>query len=44
MPFISKILFGDILLNEHLEYKFVETHKLLDFDLAEADIPIVNQL
>lgn len=44
IPFISEILSGDILLNEHIEYKFVEIHKLLDFDLAEADIPIVNQL
>jgi 8-oxo-dGTP diphosphatase len=44
IPFISEILSGDVLLNEHRDYKFVEIHKLLDFDWAEADIPIVNQL
>lgn len=33
---------GDVSLHDHSEYKFVRYSKLLDYDLAEADIPLAK--
>lgn len=43
-PFICKIAAGNIVLKEHMDYKWVNKNELLNFDLAEADLPILNQI
>ena len=35
---------GDFKLNDHLEYAWIEIEKLLDYDLAKADIPLAKYL
>ena len=35
---------GDFKLHDHSEYKWLEIEKLLDCDLAEADIPLAQYL
>ncbi len=35
---------GEIELLEHKDFKFVDFEKLLDYDLAEADIPFIEDL
>ena len=35
---------GDFKLHDHSEYKWIEIEKLLDCDLAEADIPLAKYL
>ena len=35
---------GDFKLNDHLEYAWIETDRLLDYDLAKADIPLAKYL
>lgn len=42
--YICKAGFEQIQLNEHLEYKWLNSNDLLNLDWAAADIPIVNQL
>ena len=34
----------DLILNEHIDYKWLKTDELEDLDWAAADIPIVNKL
>ena len=34
----------DLILNEHIDYKWLETDELENLDWAAADIPIVNKL
>ena len=41
-PFICKIVKGEIILTEHIEFKWLSTNELLDLDWAEADIPILK--
>ena len=35
---------GDFKLHDHLEYAWIEIDKLLDYDLAKADIPLAKYL
>lgn len=35
---------GKLVLNEHIEYKWLDLNELSSLDWAEADIPIVNEL
>ena len=35
---------GDLNLNDHSEYKWVLKEELLDYDLAEADIPLAKYI
>ena len=35
-------LFGEFCLHDHFEYKWVELTKLIDFDLAPADVPLAR--
>ena len=35
---------GDFKLHDHLEYAWIEMDKLLDYDLAKADIPLAKYL
>lgn len=43
IPFIAKQVNGQIILNEHAAFKYIEKEKLLNLDWAEADIPIVKE-
>ncbi|RYM34193.1 (deoxy)nucleoside triphosphate pyrophosphohydrolase [Brumimicrobium glaciale] len=44
IAYLCDYVAGEIKLLEHQDYKFVEFDKLLDFDLADADIPIIEKL
>ena len=44
IPFVCKILHGEISLKEHLAYTWCKPSGLLHIDLAKADIPIVQEL
>lgn len=44
IPFLSEILLGEIVLKEHLQYKWMSKHELLNLDWAEADLPIVDEI
>lgn len=44
IPFIAEIQAGEIVLKEHLQYKWMSKHELLNLDWAEADLPIVNEI
>ena len=35
---------GDLKLNDHLDYKWVEIDKIGEYDLAKADIPLLEYL
>lgn len=39
-----KFIAGDIKLLEHKAFEFVVFEKLVDYDLAEADLPIIEKL
>ena len=39
-----KYLSGDFKLHDHSEYAWVEINKLLDYDLAKADIPLAKYI
>jgi 8-oxo-dGTP diphosphatase len=43
IPFIARQIGGQIMLNEHTDYKYLVKEELLDLDWAEADIPIVKE-
>lgn len=43
IPFLVKQAGGQIVLNEHCDYKYISKNELLDLDWAEADIPIVKE-
>lgn len=43
IPFIVKQVGGQIKLNEHNDYKYLEKAELLNVDWAEADVPIVKE-
>lgn len=43
IPFIAKQVSGQIILNEHAAFKYIEKEELLNLDWAEADIPIVKE-
>ena len=42
IPFVCKITTGEILLKEHLHFKWLSKDELLALDWAEADVPIVK--
>jgi 8-oxo-dGTP diphosphatase len=43
IPFISKQIAGNIILNEHIAFRWLNANELLDLDWADADIPILYQ-
>lgn len=43
IPFLAKQIGGQIMLNEHSDYKYIEKDELLNLDWAEADISIVKE-
>lgn len=40
----SQLISGTVHLNEHNQFKWVELGRLLDYDLAPADIPIAKKV
>ena len=40
--YLCSYITGEITLHDHLEYNWVEVNKLLDYDLAEADMPLAK--
>lgn len=42
IPFVCRIVAGDVVLKEHASYSWMETSALQGCDWAAADIPIVN--
>jgi 8-oxo-dGTP diphosphatase len=44
IAYLCDYVAGEIKLLEHQDYRFVEFGELLDFDLAEADIPVIGKL
>jgi len=38
------IVSGEIVLSEHVDFKWVNKEKLLDFDIADADLPFIDML
>ena len=42
IPFVCKIVSGDIILREHRCFLWLNPPELLDLDWAEADLPIVQ--
>ncbi len=44
VPFIAKIVGGELLLEEHADAKWVKVDELDRYDWAPADLPIVQQL
>ncbi|WP_254528891.1 MULTISPECIES: (deoxy)nucleoside triphosphate pyrophosphohydrolase [unclassified Sphingobacterium] len=40
-PFVCYIKSGRIILNDHLAYKWCNKNEILQYDLADADIPII---
>jgi 8-oxo-dGTP diphosphatase len=43
IPFIVKQVGGQITLNEHADFKYLDKSELLHLDWAEADVPIVKE-
>ena len=44
IAYLCDYIAGEIELLEHKDYKFVDIEKLMDYDLAEADIPFIKDL
>jgi 8-oxo-dGTP diphosphatase len=42
IPFVCRITTGEIILKEHLDFKWLSKDELLALDWAEADVPIVK--
>jgi len=42
IPFVCRITSGQIVLKEHLDFKWLPKDELLALDWAEADVPIVK--
>lgn len=42
--FECEIIGGNLFLNEHINFLWLENHELTTLDWAEADVPIVNKL
>lgn len=43
IPFVAKQVGGNLRLNEHVNFKYLDKGELLNLDWAEADIPIVKE-
>ena len=44
IAYLSKYVSGDIQLLEHKEYEYVKLEELNSYDMAEADLPIIEKL
>ncbi len=44
VPFIANVVGGELLLEEHVDAKWVAVDDLDEYDWAPADVPIVEQL
>ena len=44
IPFVCRIVAGQITLHEHQEYRWLSPKDLLRLDWAEADVPVVKEL
>lgn len=44
IPFLANYVSGEIILTEHKNYKLIDKTELVNFDWAEADLPIVEEL
>lgn len=44
IAYLCEYVSGEIELLEHKDFKFLEIQDLLEYDLAEADIPVVGEL
>jgi 8-oxo-dGTP diphosphatase len=44
IPYTANYISGEIVLSEHKDYKLIDKSDLKNFDWAEADLPIVNEL
>jgi 8-oxo-dGTP diphosphatase len=42
IPFVCRLILGEIVLKEHLDFKWISKDELLALDWAEADVPIVK--
>jgi 8-oxo-dGTP diphosphatase len=43
IPFLCRHVAGEVILNEHNDFRWLNRNELLDLDWAEADIPILNR-
>lgn len=43
IPFICSQIGGEIYLNEHAEYKWLDAKELLNMDWAEADVRVIEE-
>ncbi|TCD01183.1 (deoxy)nucleoside triphosphate pyrophosphohydrolase [Pedobacter psychroterrae] len=43
IPFVCRIIGGEIKLSEHLAYAWLAAEELMDLDWAEADIPVLKR-
>lgn len=43
IPFIARQIGGELKLNEHIDFKYLNKSDLLSLDWAEADVPIVKE-
>lgn len=43
IPFVCRVIGGEIKLREHLTYAWLAPEELMDLDWAEADIPVLYQ-
>lgn len=44
IPFVCKLKSGEILLQEHKSFAWIEKHQVSNFDLLEADIELIKTL
>lgn len=44
IPYLARINSGNINLSEHNDFKFVTKDEIINFDFAEADVPIIHQI
>ena len=44
IPFVCRIVAGQITLHEHQEYRWLKPDELLSLDWAEADLPVVYEV
>ena len=44
MAYIIRYISGEIILNSHKKFLWVDVNNLMDYDFAEADIPIIKKI
>ena len=44
IPYLCNYISGEIRLLEHKDFKFIFLGELVNYDLAEADIPVIEEL